>query len=553
MTPRPLALLALSLVCACSDPAAWWGDGDSWIPSIPTPQTPAGAGPVPQGGTLEEGGTPPPPELEKCVDTREAPCVALRAREAFAAGDVELGLREARSIPDGAIRDFTLSEAVRENGWNLCDEIVNGNLRERCRTYVTRPHLRLPGNAGPGPLAPAVPLSDADAGECRGLTGGLLDQCLNQRVDTPMDLEAAGRICDGIADGDTRGDCYVRLADRQTDAGALEGARSLCARAPDGRWRDECWFRLAERMEGLEPNERLALCAEAGSFRVFCTMHLASRTANEGVLALGATTFGEASRSLAATEKALATVLAQGQVPPEATGREFWVQAWYDLLLEASLTEDLGRFRNLGPTVQGSDAAVGTFSDMLAMVWGRRQALALEGGAPETAAGRDLEAWVQAFDQAVLSSSVSRRAEDEPLLLKRPEADQVVPVPGKFPSVLDSRSDCRLDPVDRAGVALLWGLGPAPWSPTRKLVEDALEHEEPGVRSAALENLEEKIWIWRLADGPAPAWVGEALSRQAQRETSVRLLERIRQLKDAMTSGNRPPPWSVPADGMCSG
>jgi len=539
-------ILLLSLLTGC-DPAAWWGSGNSWIPRIPEPERASGG-----DGAPENGEAPSLPEGNGCADPKDAVCQAARAKEIFNQGDVEEGLRAARSIPDGALRDLVLSEAVRSHGWNLCDEIVSDNLRERCRTNVTRPHLRLPGNAGPGAITPATPLPAGLAGSCDGLEPTLRDQCLNQQVDLPTDLDAAGRICDAITDGDTRGDCMVRLADRQTDAGSLDVSRSICARAPDGRWRDECWFRLSERVRGLEPDQRLALCGEAGAFRYFCTMHLASHYANEGVLGLGQTTFSGAVESLAGTEAALSKVLVDAGVPRDAAGREFWVQAWHDLLLEVGSGEDLGRWRNLGPRIQGSDAAVALYPDLLAMAWARLQALQMETVPPgPNVAARDVGAWVAVYDDAVLSSSSRPRDPADNLIIRPDAVDRPIPVPGKYPMALDPRGDCKLNPVERTSVALLWGLGPAPWPVSERLLTSALESPNVGVRSAAMEILEEKTWTWRLADGPPPAWLGALVARREAAEPVVRLKTRAGQLREALGAGNRPAAWSVPADRLC--
>lgn len=147
---------------------------------------------------------PPPLPQAECPDAGDLPCLAERARKRFAAQDVEGGLREVRAIPDLALRDLVVAEAVRTGGWDLCAEIQDPALQATCRAGVAGP--------APGIGAAAAPLPPA-AAACGALPGGSeREVCLFRTAEEAPDLSLEDRLVLCRFAGSFQAVCSARLA-----------------------------------------------------------------------------------------------------------------------------------------------------------------------------------------------------------------------------------------------------------------------------------------------------------------------------------------------------
>lgn len=436
--------------------------------------------------------------LAGCSRGPAAPAVdpAANALAAAERGEVDRALAEARALPAGEARDLLFSELTRRSGRDLCDEVERPTTRAACRTDRSRTHLRIEGLPSEPP--PSVPLGPLPAG-CDEVSPALVESCLVM-ASRRMPVADAERACVAVPTAARRGDCWTGLAVRTLRNGDAEAARERCVAIDSTSWRGECFFRLSEASGSRPRDWRLSLCDEAGRFRRFCLVHEAERTARATLAALPPTAHYDlaldALREAADELDSAAAELAPGH----QLGRTMMASGMSLVFQRGGVSRDLAlwaaRLERTGDATPQEQA-------LLLRAWGRGQA--------EAAPARGLAEW-----EARMAAALARPPLSPPeaaLAFDRPDR-HANDTPGPWPPPLDPDLGCQLDPQVARVVALLWGLGPQAWEPSRPLLLDALGDPRPAVRFGALWQLQEKALRWREGDA-VPSWATEAVARGA--------------------------------------
>lgn len=531
------------------------GDSDSPVggPSDPV----QGQGRGPQGG--------PPPVPAPGDGNREMVCKGVPEEDrddCFAERAMDLAGRdphgaflEAGRIRDTTLRDLAIVNIVRETEWDRCDQIEDPVLRESCEHISSRPHLR-PGRSQKARTRPALEsLPEA----CRSVGADFVDLCLMRESAGAEAPQRAMALCEAITDTGVSGECWLEVARRLvTEQGDLDRARGVCEEIPREQWRDECMFRLSELSEIDDLQERMALCSRAGRFEAECFAHLNSRVASRAAGPAIVRSFEVVLARMESQKEAFVRGVRQAtDVRDLDLDRSFWWNAFHGLAIQAVGEAPIPRWRGLLEAFPTGDPRRLQFDTILLMVWTqyRAQVRLLEGvdvltsehlqqiraeyeGAEDLLAPSDAPLVAEPSRPYLLAGG--KNLDLEALRKEGTPSDGFVPV-GRTPWPLDHDPVCPMSAEDRATIVQLWALEPFPWSVVRPVVQSALQHDTPLVRSYALDSLAARFFL-RPNQGPPPAWVLPNLARRRNQEPYPAIAQQAQALAQQLRNNVPPSP-----------
>ncbi|MES2638767.1 MAG: hypothetical protein V4850_04775 [Myxococcota bacterium] len=119
---------------------------------------------------------------------------------------------------------------------------------------------------------------------CQAMIEDVRDVCLQAlaRQSAARDPAGALQVCERIGDSELRLECEADVAESVSPIDR-DAADRICAAIPVVKWRGQCYFGMGLALAEIDPEYALARCEKAEAFRDFCRHDVVGEVALEGL------------------------------------------------------------------------------------------------------------------------------------------------------------------------------------------------------------------------------------------------------------------------------